>query len=92
MILDRDRSIVNNDQLVSLIRKNGIKTCRISSKFIDIDPVEIQKSESKENFLTEIQKIIFEHAKHLPHHQVVLKITKEDTVVEIMINPVPGAA
>jgi len=90
--LSRNREIVNREKLDSLIRKNGITSCRIKTKFLDDADIQIDKGDDKESFLTEIQNKVFEMAEKLPHRQVVLKIRKENTSVEIIVNPVTGAA
>jgi len=90
--INRGASIINQDELISTIRRNGISHCRVRTKFLENADVEIEKDNNQESFLNEIQNKIIEIAKRLPHRQVILKIKKENTNVDIIVNPVTGAA
>ena len=90
--LTRDRQIVNRDKLFDLIGNNGINQCRIRSKFLEDVDYEIKKESDNEKFLSEIQDKLIEAAEKLPHRQIVLKIKKEDMSIDVVLNPVTGAA
>ena len=89
--LDRNRQILNEDTLFNAIRSNGINKCRIRSKFIDREPLEVPKDD-EDDYVDKLQTAILEYAKALPHRQIMLKIKKRNSVAEIIINPVTGAA
>ena len=92
--IDRNRHIVNSKDVEEILTKDNLRRFRISSKFIEEDPVEVPKDSeiSKKDFLDRIHGHILEYAKNLPHRQIMLKIREHDTHAEIIINPVTGAA
>ena len=90
--LSRNRTIINQNSLDQLIRANGISRCRIRSKFVDNADIYIEKGDNKESFLSDIHDKVLKMAERLPHHQIVLKIKKENNDVDIILNPVTGAA
>jgi len=92
VVLDKQRKIINEDKLQLMVRGDKQLTkYKISSKFIDCEPIELVK-DTKEDFFKKLHETILTYASNLPHRQVVLKVRKNGIVVEIVINPVTGTA